>query len=84
MNQRAFNNRIALSLLRQCAWVWEHCIKYNDSKKEPEGEFTMKDVRMGLSLRDFKKSPIGWIDVKLDLCPYWHLFAQQGKRGGCS
>ena len=61
--------------------MWEHCIKYNDSKKEPEGEFTMKDVRMGLSLRDFKKSPIGWIDVKLDLCPYWHLFAQQGIEG---
>lgn len=76
VDQRAFNNRIALSLLRQCAWMWEHCTRSNN-----EGTFTMKDVRMGLSLRDFKKSPAGFIMFDLGSCEYWDVFDRQGIEG---
>ena len=74
--QRAFNNRIALSLLRQCAWMWEHCMRSNN-----EGTFTMKDVRMGLLHLDRYKSPAGVIMFDLGSCEYWDVFDRQGIEG---
>ena len=76
VDQRAFNNRIALSLLRQCAWMWEHCMRSNN-----EGTFTMKDVRMGLLHLDRYKSPAGFIMFDLGSCEYWDVFDQQGIEG---
>jgi len=76
-DQRAFNNRIALSLLRQCAWMWEHCMRSNN-----EGTFTMKDVRMGLPwMREPDKSPTGFIMFDLGSCEYWDVFDRQGIEG---
>ena len=37
------NNKIALSLLRQCAWVWEHC-----TRNANEGSFRLSEVLQGL------------------------------------
>lgn len=74
--QRAFNQRIALSLLRQCAWMWEHCMRNNN-----EGTFTMKDVRMGLLHLDRYKSPAGFIMFDLGSCEYWDVFDRQGIEG---
>lgn len=76
MDQRAFNNRIALSLLRQCAWMWEHCTRSNN-----EGTFTMKDVRMGLLHLDRYKSPAGFIMFDLGSCEYWEVFDRQDIEG---
>lgn len=76
VDQRAFNNRIALSLLRQCAWMWEHCMRSNN-----EGTFTMKDVRMGLLHLDRYKSPAGFIMFDLGSCEYWDVFDRQGIEG---
>ena len=75
-DQRAFNNRIALSLLRQCAWMWEHCMRNNN-----EGSFTMKDVRMGLLHLDRYKSPAGVIMFDLGSCEYWDVFDRQDIEG---
>lgn len=76
-DQRAFNNRIALSLLRQCAWMWEYCMRSNN-----EGSFTMKDVRMGLPwMREPDKSPTGFINFDLGYCSYWDVFDRQGIEG---
>lgn len=78
MDQRAFNNRIALSLLRQCAWMWEHCMRSNN-----EGSFTMKEVRQGLpwGCRDYDKCPTGFIMFDLGSCEYWDVFDRQGIEG---
>ena len=76
VDQRTFNNRIALSLLRQCAWMWEHCTRNNN-----EGTFTMKDVRMGLLHLNRYKSPAGVILFDLGSCEYWDVFDRQGIEG---
>jgi hypothetical protein len=76
VEQTAFNNRIALSLLRQCAWMWEHCMRGNN-----EGSFTMKDVRMGLRPQGRYKSPAGFIMFDLGSCEYWDVFDRQGIEG---
>ena len=78
VDQRVFNNRIALSLLRQCAWMWEHCMRSNN-----EGSFTMKEVRQGLlwGSRDYDKCPTGFIMFDVGYCSYWNVFDQQGIEG---
>ena len=78
MDQRAFNNRIALSLLRQCAWMWEHCMRSNN-----EGTFTMKEVRQGLpwGSRDYDKCPTGFIMFDVGYCSCWNVFDRQGIEG---
>lgn len=76
VDQKAFNNRIALSLLRQCAWMWEHCMRSNN-----EGSFTMKEVRQGLLHLDRYKSPAGFIMFDLGSCEYWDVFDRQGIEG---
>ena len=78
MDQRAFNNRIALSLLRQCAWMWEHCMRSNN-----EGSFTIKEVRQGLpwGSRDYDKCPTGFIMFDIDYCSCWNMFDRQGIEG---
>lgn len=64
MEQQELNMRIAMSLLRQCAWVWEHCT-WNPN----EGEFKLSEVLQGLG----KRKP-GYVMIMMDLCNYWDVF----------
>lgn len=68
MDQKKFNERVTMSLLRQCAWVWEHCTKI-----ENEGEFTFKELMQGFG-RNAHKSKPGYVIVDTDLCNYWDVF----------
>lgn len=70
MNQRAFNERITMSLLRQCAWMWEHCMQgFNGN----EGEFSFGEVMQGFG-RNAGKSRVGHLFVEPILCQYWDVF----------
>lgn len=70
MEQQELNMRIAMSLLRQCAWVWEYCTR-NDN----EGEFKFSEVMQGFG-RNFYKSKPGNVMQDMDLCPrkHWDIF----------
>lgn len=70
MEQQELNIRIAMSLLRQCAWVWEYCIKNTN-----EGEFKFSEVMQGFG-RYFYKSKPGYVIQDMDLCPrkHWDIF----------
>ena len=68
MNQKAFNEHIAMSLLQQCAWVWEHC-----TKNEKEGEFSLYDVTMGMT-RNAHDSKTGTLEVQEEKCDCWDVF----------
>ena len=57
-----------MSLLRQCAWVWEHCTT-NDN----EGEFSLHEVLQGQG-RNANKSKPGYVIVDEKKCPYWRIF----------
>ena len=68
MDQKSFNERIAMSLLRQCAWMWEHCIK-----NPIEGTFKLKDVLKGMGNKGYESNTgIAYVDI--NACKYWHLF----------
>lgn len=66
------NNKIAMSLLLQCAWVWEHCMK-SVSNESNEGEFKFSEVMKGFG-RNANKSMVGYLFVEPELCQYWHVF----------
>lgn len=68
MNQKAFNERIVMSLLRQCAWVWEHC-----TKNQNEGEFSLYEVILG-QRKNSHKSKTGLVVVCEEDCKYWDVF----------
>lgn len=68
MEQQELNMRIAMSLLRQCAWVWEHC-----TKNANEGEFKLSEVLQGLGKRAYDSKP-GYVMIMMDLCKYWEIF----------
>lgn len=68
MNQKTFNERIVMSLLRQCAWVWEHC-----TKNENEGEFSLFEVTQGQG-RNAHRSKPGFVLVDEKKCLYWNIF----------
>lgn len=68
MDQKAFNERIVMSLLRQCAWVWEHC-----TKNQNEGEFSLFEVTQGMGKNSHKSKP-GFVVVDTKLCKYWDIF----------
>ena len=68
MNQKAFNERIVMSLLRQCAWVWEHC-----TKNQNEGEFSLFEVTQGMGSNAHKSKP-GYVIVEEEKCVYWNIF----------
>lgn len=68
MNQKAFNERIVMSLLRQCAWVWEHCTDCQN-----EGEFSLFEVTQGMG-KNSHKSKSGYVVVDTKLCKYWDIF----------
>lgn len=76
MNQKEFNQRITMSLLRQCAWVWEHCMR-----NQSDGEFKFEEVRMGMNPNVYDKTPTGCIVMYLDWCPYWDIFDKQDIEG---
>ena len=57
-----------MSLLRQCAWVWEHC-----TKNQNEGEFSLHEVLQGQG-RNAHKSKPGFVFVDTKLCKYWDIF----------
>ena len=62
------NNKIAMSMLRMCAWLWEHCTKYSQ-----EGEFKLSEVMQGFG-RNAYKSRVGTMMVNLSWCKYWDVF----------
>lgn len=68
MDQKAFNERIVMSLLRQCAWVWEHC-----TENENEGEFSLFEVTQGQG-RNAHRSKPGFVLVDEKKCLYWNIF----------
>lgn len=68
MNQKAFNERIVMSLLRQCAWVWEHC-----TKNQNEGEFSLFEVTQGQGMNAHRSKP-GFVLVDEKKCLYWNIF----------
>ena len=77
MNQRAFNERITMSLLRQCAWVWEHCMKFAPN----DGAFTFGEVMQGFG-HNASKSKVGYLFVNTDLCNYWDVFNRNDRIDG--
>lgn len=69
MEQKDLNMRIAMSLLRQCAWVWEHC-----TNNLNEGEFKLSEVLQGMSgSRRYDAKP-GMVLVDVFSCEYWDVF----------
>lgn len=77
MNQKEFNQRITMSLLQQCAWVWECCMRNSG-----DGKFTFDDVRNGtISVGKFDKTPTGFVVTDMNLCPYWDVFDKQDIEG---
>lgn len=66
------NERIAMSLLMQCAWVWEHCTR-NPNK----GEFKLTDVCQGLYGRNPVATKPGLTMVEMTLCEYWEHFSDR-------
>lgn len=68
MDQKAFNERIVMSLLRQCAWVWERC-----TKNQNEGEFSLYELTQGMGKNSHKSKP-GSVIVDTKLCKYWDIF----------
>lgn len=70
MDQKAFNERIAMAMLRQCALVWEHCV----SARKPwlDAKFCLADVKRGAygKTSDRQKSKIGMIDIDVEH-PKW-------------
>lgn len=60
--QKEMSNRIAMSLLVQCAWVWEHC-----TQNPNEGEFKLTDVVQGLIARNRTNTKPGWTMVEMGL-----------------
>lgn len=63
------NNKIALSLLRQCAWVWEHC-----TRNANEGSFRLSEVLQGLHGNKRYESAPGIIIEDMGLCKHWDVF----------
>lgn len=61
--------RIAMSLLRQCAWVWEHC-----TRNPNEGEFRLSEVLQGLHGNKCYESAPGIIIEDMGLCEHWDVF----------
>lgn len=68
MDQKAFNERIVMSLLRQCAWIWEHC-----TKNQNESEFSLYELTQGMGKNSHKSKP-GFVIVDTKLCKYWDIF----------
>lgn len=65
------NNRIAVSLLRQCAWLWEHCMT-----TEKTGCFRLADI-IGKTARWSnipQSEAAGKITIDLERCKYWDTF----------
>ena len=70
MNQKAFNERIVMSLLRQCGWVWEHC-----TKNQNEGEFSLYELTQGQGRNGLKSKP-GSVIVDEKTCKCWEVFGK--------
>lgn len=62
------NNKIAMSLLMQCAWLWEHCISNTN-----EGVFKLGDVCQGFNRRNGSKK-VGYMTLDLERCKCWGQF----------
>lgn len=62
------NNKIAMSMLRMCAWLWEHC-----TTNPQEGEFKLMDILQGTG-RNAYKSKTGVVTVELSSCKHWDVF----------
>ena len=63
------NKKIAMSLLRQCAWVWEHC-----TINPHDGEFRLSDLLQGMRKNGYKSAPgsvsvEAWISSGIDTPP---------------
>ena len=63
------DKKIAMSMLRCCAWLWEHC-----TKNPNEGEFKLHEVVKGVSGRKVNESATGIVTVNVNKCKCWNLF----------
>lgn len=64
------NQRIAMSLLRQCAFVWEHCCVVGNF-----GSYSLKQIVNSVSDGLCRKSDVtGGMWVDLDKCKCWEIF----------
>ena len=70
MTQKELNERIAMSLLTQCAWMWEYC-----TRNPNDGEFQLGDVVKGLTARNRYDTKPGYTMVEMTLCERWEHFA---------
>ncbi len=64
------NKKIAMSLLLQCAWMWERC-----TRNPNEGEFRLTDVVQGLTSRNRTNTKPGYTLVDMGFCKHWEYFA---------
>lgn len=64
------NKKIAMSLLRQCAWVWEHC-----TINPHDGEFRLSDLLQGMRKNGYKSAP-GRVSVEASFCKCWDVFGK--------
>ena len=59
-----------MSLLVQCAWMWEHC-----TISAIEGEFRLSDICKGLYSRKRGDAKTGYASIDMGMCQYWEHFA---------
>lgn len=71
------NSKIAMSLLRQCAWVWEHCTRNTN-----DGEFKLSEVMQGMYGRNRYQSKPGIVMTTMEMCKYWDLFVPKFSQEG--
>lgn len=74
MEQKKINERITLSLLQQCALIWEYC-----SKSDKEGEFSFADVCAGVTSKLTKKvmEKTGYVEVDPWSCQWPEVLKQK-------
>lgn len=62
----AENKTIITSLLRQCEWMWENCIRNNEA-----GEFRLNEI---IPAKGTMTKRAGHVFTDLDMCQHWELF----------
>lgn len=62
----AENKTIITSLLKQCVWMWENCIRNNEV-----GEFRLNEI---IPAKGSKTKRAGHVFTDLDMCRHWELF----------
>ena len=76
MGQNKVNERIAMTMLRQCALVWEHCTMLFEPAAEFECRFA--DIYKGIyNTKNQCNVTPGHIDIGIDQCQHPDVFTQR-------